>query len=86
MSYHDKKGYNKERLCEIFNKKGRFYLLESIEDEQDAIDFYIRVLERGTNIFDDEDTRKIEHIIADEEEHKRLFKEILNKLKESCPV
>lgn len=86
MVVHKIQGFGKEDICRIFNDKGRFYLNESIKDEQDAIDFYSRVMERMTNVLDEEDRIRIEHIILDEKEHKEMFQEINKKLDDFCGV
>ena len=81
---HEIKGFDKKTACVIFDEFGKFYLKEAIKDEQDAVDFYQRAQEKLTNLLDDEDNIKFEHIILDETEHKKMFSDIYNKINKKC--
>jgi rubrerythrin len=71
-------------VCELYNNYGKFYFLESVRDEQKAIEFYERVLEKTAVFTSEDDMNAIEHIIQDESEHKRLFSQMYEKMNNFC--
>lgn len=81
---HKKEGFDRGTICELFDDYGRFYLSESIRDEQKAIEFYERVLEKNAIFLDDSDENIIEHILKEESEHKMAFNKIYNKIDKFC--
>lgn len=83
---HKIKGFDRDTICELYNDYGRFYISESMRDEQKAIEFYERVLEKNSIFLNEDEVSAIEHIIQDESEHKTLFTQMYDKMNKFCNI